>query len=131
MLRQQAENSAERERLQSLIAKLEVNISQQRKQIEQERWELQQEGNHLKVQQKAFEEERISFLRRIEEDKETLQQAKERFLTEQREVLTKCYEERRTLASEKAEVTVLQKRMQEKEQLASTKNLQVWMGGCV
>lgn len=127
LLRQQTENSAERERLQSLVAKLEMHISQQRKQIEQERWELQQESNRLKIQQTAFEEERMSSLKRIEEDKDHLQQAKERFLSEQCDVLSKCYEERRALASERAEIAVLQKRMQEKEEMESKKSLRVCM----
>ncbi len=94
--RQQVENKQERERLQTLVAKLEAHISQQGRQIEQvgllqfltvsllswvrgvlqERWQLQQETSRLKAKQTAFEEERSAFLRRIEEEREQLQQAK-------------------------------------------------------
>ena len=43
-----------------------------------ERWQLQQEAGRLRAQQAAFEEERTASLKRLEEDREQLQQAKVR-----------------------------------------------------
>ena len=124
-MRQQAENNAERERLHLLISKLESHIAQQSKSIDQEKWQLQQDTSRLKTQQTAFEEERVLFLRKMEEDREQLQQAREKFLLEQREVLGKCYEERRRLASERAELEVVKKRAKEREERDSQRSLQV------
>lgn len=61
----------------------------------------------------------------MEEDRDQLQQAKEKFLAEQRDVLAKCYEERRSLAADRAELEVLKKKAQEREQRDSQKTLQV------
>ena len=80
---------------------------------------------------------------RIEEEKDHLQQAKveplkhaldrsevmpcylqqEKFLSEQQDVLTQCYEERRSLASERAEVSLLQKKAIVREQRESQKSI--------
>ena len=49
----------------------------------------------------------------------------EKFLSEQQEVLAQCYEERRSLAAERAELSVLQKRALEREQRETQKSLQV------
>ena len=49
----------------------------------------------------------------------------EKFLSEQREVLTQCYEERRELAAERAELSMLQRRALEREQKETQRNLQV------
>ena len=125
LVRQQAENSAERERLHLLITKLESHIAQQGKTIDQEKWQLQQDTSRLKTQQSAFEEERASFLRKMAEDREQIQQAREKFLSEQREVLGKCYEERRRLATERAELEVVKKRARERDERDSLKSLQV------
>lgn len=124
-MKQQAENSTERERLHLLISKLESHISQQGKMVEQERWQLQQDSARLKMQQTAFEEERASFLRKMAEDRDQLQLAREKFLTEQRDVLAKCYGERKSLAADRAELDVLKKKLQEQEERESQKKLQV------
>ena len=124
-MKQQVENSAERDRLHGLISKLESHISQQGKAVDQERWQLQQDSSRLKTQQSVFEEERASFLRKMADDKEQLQQAREKYLLEQRDVLAKCYEERRSLAAERAELEVMKKKVQEKEQRDSQRNMQV------
>ena len=49
----------------------------------------------------------------------------EKFLSEQQEILAQCYEERRSLAAERAELSVLQKRALEREQKETQKSLQV------
>ena len=49
----------------------------------------------------------------------------EKFLSEQQEVLSKCYEERRSLAAERAELSVLQKKALEREKRETQKSLQV------
>ena len=125
LMKQQAENSAERERLQLLIAKLESHIAQQSKTIEQEKWQLQQDSARLKSQQSAFEEERASFLRKMADDRDQLQVAREKFLVEQRDVLAKCYEERRSLAAERAELDVMKKAAHEREQRHKESSIQV------
>ena len=42
----------------------------------QERWHIQQENVRLSAQRRVFEEERSTFLRRMEEDRDQVQQAK-------------------------------------------------------
>lgn len=123
-MKQQADNDVERERLHALIARLEGHASQQGRQLQQDRWLLQQDTGRLRAQQSAFEEERATALRRLADEGEQLQQAKEKFLEEQRGVLGQCYEERRVLAGERAEVTLLQRRALEREQRDTQKNLQ-------
>ena len=49
----------------------------------------------------------------------------EKFLSEQQEVLSQCYEERRSLAAERAELSVLQKKALEREKRETQKSLQV------
>jgi len=115
-MKQKAENNSERDQLQSLIAKMEAHVSQQKKQIEQDRWQLQQDTGKLTAQQKAFEEERTSCLLKLETDRERLEQAKEKCLSEQQEMLSRCYEERHAIAAERAELTVIQKKAAEREQ---------------
>ena len=124
-MKQQAENSAERERLHLLISKLESHIAQQSKTIEQEKWQLQQDGSRLKMQQSVFEEERAAFLSKMEEERDQLQRSREKFLVEQKEVLAKCYEERRSVATERAEMEILKRRLKEQEQRNSQKSLEV------
>lgn len=130
LMKQQTENSAERERLHLLISKLESHIAQQSKTIEQEKWQLQQDALHLKMQQSVFEEERASFLNKMQEERDQLQRSREKFLVEQREVLAKCYEERRGVATEKAELEVLRRKLKEQEQMNSQKNLEVRYYDC-
>ena len=125
LVRQQADNSAERERLHLLISKLESHAAQQGKVIDQEKWQLLQDTSRLKIQQTAFEEERASFFRKMSEDKEQLQLAREKFLSEQKETLVKYYEERRRFLDEKAELDVAKKRFKEREQRDSEKSSQV------
>jgi hypothetical protein len=112
---QQATNDAERERLQSLVAKLESHITQQTKTVEHERWELQQQSTRLKAQQVAFREEMAAGLSRVEEEKEQFHATRERFLSEQQVILAKCYEEQRMVGTEKAQVGLLKRKAEERE----------------
>ncbi len=112
---QQAENDAERERLQSLVAKLEAHISQQGRSMEQERWQQQQDAGRLKAQQAAFHEEKSNGLARLEEERVQFQLAKEKFLAEQQKILTKCYEEQHVAAAERSEVALMKKKAEERE----------------
>lgn len=125
VLKQKLENNIERDRLQSLIAKMESHVSQQRKQIEQDRWDVQQHTAKLTAQQNAFEEERTSTLLKLETERERLEQAKEKFLSEQQDILSRCYEERRSVASEKASLSVLQQKALEREKRDKQYGLQV------
>ena len=49
--RQESENEQERGRLQGLVAKLELQLREQGRQIEQDKWKLTQEENRLKTMQ--------------------------------------------------------------------------------
>lgn len=122
---QQAENDAERERLQSLVGKLEAHISQQTRSMEQERWQQQQEATRLKAKQAAFREEKSSALSRMEEERTQFQLTKEKFLAEQQEILTKCYEEQRVVAAERSELALMKKKAEERETREKRISIQV------
>ena len=112
---QQASNDAERERLQGLVAKLEAHISQQTKSVEQERWQLQQQSIKLKAQQISFHEERMAAMSKLEDEKLQFHSAREQFLEEQQQILSKCYQEQHLVASERAQVSLLKKKAEERE----------------
>lgn len=116
LTKQKAENDSERERLQTLIAKLESHVSQQNKRIEDESWQLKQDKIRLGTQQSAFENERSSYLLKLETERDKLQQSKEKLLVEQKEILSQCYEERKSLAAQRVELSVLHKKALEREQ---------------
>ena len=97
------------------MAKLEAHISQQSKTMEQERWQLQQQAARLKTQQASFQEERAVGLSRLEDERAEFHAARERFLVEQQEILGKCYEEQRLVSAERAQVSVLKKKAEERE----------------
>lgn len=115
LVSQQAGNEAERERLQGLVAKLEAHISQQTKSVEQERWQLQQQSVKLKAQQTSFHEERMATMSKLEDDKMQFHSAREQFLGEQQQILSKCYQEQHLVASDRAQVSLLKKKAEERE----------------
>ena len=125
LMKQKSENNTERDQLQSLIAKMESHVSQQKKQMEQEKWQLQQDMAKLTAQQNAFEDDRTTTLMKFETERERLEQAKEKFLTEQQEILSRCYEERRSITSERAGLSVLQKKALERERRDKQLSIQV------
>ncbi len=125
---QQAGNETERERLQSLVAKLEAHVSQESRSVEQERWQLQQQASRLKAQQTAFQEERAASLGRTEEDRAQSHAAREQFLAEQQGILAKCYEEQRLVAAERAQASALKKKVEERENKEKVISDQVYAG---
>ena len=49
--RQEVESMEERSRLQTLVAKLELQLREQGRQLEQERWKISQDENRIKSMQ--------------------------------------------------------------------------------
>ena len=104
---------------------MEAHVAQQSRAVEQERWQQQQEAIRLKAQQAAFQEERVITMSKLEEQRTELQQAREHFLKEQQEILAKCYEEQRVVASERAQATLLRKRAEERDERERGKSVQL------
>lgn len=98
---QKFETTKEQQRLHSLIAMLETQLSEKQRDVDkvgcekceedtlkncscelvgivvsQERWQLHQEQSRLKAQRCAFENERETSLQRTQDDRDQLQQAK-------------------------------------------------------
>lgn len=51
---QEVSNDAERERLQNLVSKLEIQLREQTRHIEQDKWKLNQDENRLKATQVCY-----------------------------------------------------------------------------
>ena len=69
-------NSQERVRLQSLITKLELQLTEQTRDVEQERWRLRQEESRLKSMQEALEEEKTTLAVTIAKERGQVEKAK-------------------------------------------------------
>ena len=54
LIQQEKGNDEERERLQNLVSKMEIQLREQTRQIEQDKWKLTQEENRLKTMQVSF-----------------------------------------------------------------------------
>jgi len=114
---QENNNDEERQRLQTLISKMEVQLREQTKQIEQDRWKLSQQENKLKTWQSSFEEERKLSTEQFYNERQQLSVSRDEILNEQRVIMKECYEEKKRIAIEKSELMMLQK-----EILETTKN---------
>lgn len=110
-------NDEERQRLQTLISKMEVQLREQTKQIEQDRWKLSQQENKLKTWQSSFEEERKLSTEQFYNERQQLSVSRDEILNEQRVIMKECYEEKKRIAAEKSQLMLLQK-----EILETTKN---------
>lgn len=121
---QEVSNDAEREKLQNLVSKLEIQLREQTRHIEQDKWKLNQDENRLKATQAAFEEERRVTTEQLMRERQQLTKAREDMLTEQRRVVTECYEEKRNIAQERTQLTELQRETIEKSRHDRSSTLQ-------
>lgn len=74
--KQQKETEIERQLLQVLVGKLEAHLSQQSRLMEGERWALQQETTRLRAREQALEQERITSLAKLEDERRALAETK-------------------------------------------------------
>jgi len=106
--RQEVESMEERSRLQSLIAKLEMQLREQGRQLEQDRWKVLQDENRIKSMQDAIEEERRYTLQQLNNERQMIDKSRDDLMNEQRRILADCNEERRRVTAEKAELEKIQ-----------------------
>ncbi|XP_041473314.1 fas-binding factor 1 homolog [Lytechinus variegatus] len=118
---QEATMSLERERLQATISRLEAHIKEQNIQMDQDRWRLRQEQNKLSNNQKMMEEERKVMSDHLAAEQTSLQQAKNAVLNEQKTLMEQCMEERKALASERAQFATTRREWEAKMKEQSTK----------
>ncbi|PIK54930.1 putative fas-binding factor 1-like [Apostichopus japonicus] len=102
---QQDEMIAERSRLESMIQRLETQIRQQSTQLDEERWRLRQEQTKLSSFQRALEEERKIAAEQTALQQMALQQTRESLALEQQSNVSHNLDERKVLATERAQIT--------------------------
>ncbi|XP_074648580.1 fas-binding factor 1 homolog [Tubulanus polymorphus] len=122
--KQQEENERERNRLQDLISKMELQMREQSKQLEAERWKTKQEQNKLDSMQMALEEEKRMVLEQLSRERQDVQRAKDNILAEQKQAMVQLYQERRELAEEKTQFAVQQRMFDEKTQKGAVRSMQ-------
>ncbi|XP_040606004.1 fas-binding factor 1 isoform X2 [Mesocricetus auratus] len=111
---QQRDMEEERGRLQEVIGKMEVRLSEQSRLLEQERWQVASEKSKAESAQRTLEDQRRLMVQQISMEREELEKAKSALLEEQKSVMSKCGEERRRLAAEWAEYFTQQKLSKER-----------------
>ncbi|XP_067935119.1 fas-binding factor 1 homolog isoform X2 [Watersipora subatra] len=119
--RQQDENDKERSRLQELIAKMEIQLREQERQLHQEKWTVSQEKSKLAGLQAAVDQERTLLNDQLSQERAQLNRAKDSFLAEQRTAMVQLADERRLLAEERSQLTVNQRVAAERDQEESIK----------
>eukprot|EP00112_Aurelia_sp_Birch-Aquarium-sp1_P002128 Seg1231.9 transcript_id=Seg1231.9/GoldUCD/mRNA.D3Y31 product="Fas-binding factor 1" protein_id=Seg1231.9/GoldUCD/D3Y31 len=102
--RQETENMEERSRLQGLIAKLEMQLREQSRQLEQDRWKITQDENRVKSLQTAVDDERRYTMQQLNNERQMVEKSRDDLMNEQRRILGECYEERKKLTIEKQEL---------------------------
>jgi Fas-binding factor 1 len=122
--RQQHSNEMERARLQGLVTKLELQLTEQTRELEQEKWRVRQEESSLKIAQSSLEQERLRVFEQMQRDRMELDRLKEQLLVDQQRSLTELNEERTKLAKEKAEFGVEQRLKNEMQQRSAAKTVQ-------
>ncbi|XP_065065878.1 fas-binding factor 1-like isoform X1 [Rhopilema esculentum] len=108
--RQETENAEERARLQSLVAKLEMQLREQGRQFDQDKWKLTQNENRVVSLQAAVEEERKYTMQQLAIERQMIEKSRDELMNEQRKILSECHEERRKLAAEKSQLEALQEK---------------------
>ncbi|XP_064608004.1 fas-binding factor 1 homolog [Liolophura sinensis] len=119
--KQQEENGNERVRLQDLIMRLEKQLADQSRTLDEEKWKLRQEQSKLVSAQSSLEEDRRSWMEQQAREMAALDKAKDSLLQEQKMILSQLYEERRTMAEERNQLTAAQRAQREREQQHSIK----------
>ncbi|XP_067860476.1 fas-binding factor 1 homolog isoform X2 [Heptranchias perlo] len=109
LMHQQRDLEEERARLQDVITKMEIRLSDQTRLLEKERWRATAEQTKVESLQRSLEEERRIMNQHFGIEREELERAKSTLLEEQQSVMQRCAEERRRLAGEWAEFHTQQK----------------------
>ncbi|XP_030840350.1 fas-binding factor 1 homolog [Strongylocentrotus purpuratus] len=121
---QETTMSLERERLQATVSRLEAHIKEQNIQQDEDRWRLRQEQNKLTNLQKMVEEEKKVISDQLAAEQTSLQQAKNAVLTEQQSIMGQCMEERKALATERAQFASSRREWEAKMKEEMTKTSQ-------
>nr|XP_058970698.1 fas-binding factor 1-like isoform X2 [Pocillopora verrucosa] len=124
LLRQQSENDEERTRLQGLVAKMELHMREQSRQVDQERWRLTQEESRLKAVQAALEDERRITMEQLSLQRAEVQRARDDLVREQRTAMGQIQEERRSLATERAQLSSAHRDLISREKLKTETSVQ-------
>lgn len=74
--RQSRDTEQEKSRLQGLITKLELQLTDQSRELEEEKWRIRQEENRTKTAQKSLGHERSIMTEQIQRDKMELEKMK-------------------------------------------------------
>ena len=109
LIQQERNNDEERKHLQNLIAKMEIQLREQTRQIEQDKWKVAQEESRVKTLQSAFEEEKRLMMEKLMEDREQVSKAREEMLVDQRKVVAECCEEKRKIENERIKLSLHRK----------------------
>ncbi|XP_067043512.1 fas-binding factor 1-like isoform X1 [Acropora muricata] len=124
LLRQQSENDEERARLQGLVAKMELHMREQTRQVDQERWRMSQEESRLRALQAALEDERRITTEQLSLQRAEVERARDDLVREQRTTMSQIQEERRTLATERAQLSSAHKDLISREKLKTETSVQ-------
>ncbi|XP_066919700.1 fas-binding factor 1 homolog [Clytia hemisphaerica] len=108
---QETSNEDERQRLQSLVSKMEIQLREQTRQLEQDKWKLVQDENRIKAMQTALDEERRMVQQQLANERHHMASSREEMLAEQRRIIAECYEEKRKLTEERNELSAMQRGM--------------------
>lgn len=124
LLRQQSENDEERARLQGLVAKMELHMREQTRQVDQERWRMSQEESRLRALQAALEDERRITMEQLSLQRAEVERARDDLVREQRTTMSQIQEERRTMATERAQLSSAHKDLISREKLKTETSVQ-------
>uniref|UniRef100_A0A8C9SUN6 Fas binding factor 1 n=1 Tax=Scleropages formosus TaxID=113540 RepID=A0A8C9SUN6_SCLFO len=122
--RRQNAMAAERARLKEVIAKMDIQLAEQQRQLEKERWRVTAEQAKAESAQRALDEERRTLTQHIAMEREELERAKSALLEEQQAVMQRCAEERRKLSAEWAQLHAQEKLRQERAEREASRALE-------
>ncbi|XP_030264772.1 fas-binding factor 1 homolog isoform X2 [Sparus aurata] len=114
LAQQQKAMAEERAYLKEIISKMDIQLSEQQRQLEKERWKMTAEQAKAESTQRGLEEERRALSMQINIEREELERAKSALLEEQKTVMQHCAEERRKLAADWAHFHAMEKQRHER-----------------
>uniref|UniRef100_A0A671YPL4 Fas-binding factor 1 C-terminal domain-containing protein n=1 Tax=Sparus aurata TaxID=8175 RepID=A0A671YPL4_SPAAU len=115
LAQQQKAMAEERAYLKEIISKMDIQLSEQQRQLEKERWKMTAEQAKAESTQRGLEEERRALSMQINIEREELERAKvNALLEEQKTVMQHCAEERRKLAADWAHFHAMEKQRHER-----------------
>ncbi|XP_048575704.1 fas-binding factor 1 homolog isoform X2 [Nematostella vectensis] len=124
LVRQQAETEEERTRLQGLIAKMELHLREQTRQLDQEKWRLSAEEARVKTLQNSLETERRMTMEQLAEERADVQRLREEFMREQQRVTLHLQEEKRALSTERAQLASTHRELMTRERHKTDTSIQ-------